>query len=526
MADLPITSDQGAQPIVVNDPTTTANVANVKAASTAAVASDNSLVVALSPNSPLPTGTNNIGVTGVAQGSTTSGEHGDLVQGAVTTAAPSYSTGQTSPLSLTTVGNLRVDGSSVTQPVSGTTTDGSTTETNFLVVGGETNDATAQYQPIPEGAGGRSVIVEGVSGGTAVTVSGTVTANQGTPNTAANKWPIEIVDSGGVNVATVNSSNELLVTDTDLTLAQGSTTSGQLGPLVQGAVTTAAPTYTTGQTDPLSLTTTGSLRVNNNDSLLSQGSTTSGELGSLVMGAVTTSAPSYTTAQTSPLSLDTSGGLRTNENLTQIAGNAIATAASGIAKVGITDSSGTSITLGQKAMASSVPVVIASDQVSAIPQVEYISRFTKNNQSYTTSTTVSMATSGTDNPLILIRNPSGSGKVFYLWGVRCGISVANVFGTFRLFINPTVTVNGVSQTPVSLNGGGGAGASSMLVTTLPTVTVSGSQIETGVVGENADSVQIGDGFIIAIQANNSVLLTGSPSSNARNAELTIQWVEL
>lgn len=44
--------------------------------------------------------------------------------------------------------------------------------------------------------------------------------------------------------------------------AQGSTTSGQTGHLVQGAVTTGAPTYTTAQTSPLSLDTTGALRVN------------------------------------------------------------------------------------------------------------------------------------------------------------------------------------------------------------------------------------------------------------------------
>lgn len=143
-----------------------------------------------------------------AQGSTTSGQSGPLVQGAVTTAAPTYTTGQTDPISLTTAGAVRVDGSATTQPV-----------------------------------------------------SGTVTANQGTPNTAANKWPIEIVDSAGVNIAAVNSTNELLVTDTDLTLSQGSTTSGQLGPLVQGAVTTSAPAYTTGQTSPLSLDTSGNLRT-------------------------------------------------------------------------------------------------------------------------------------------------------------------------------------------------------------------------------------------------------------------------
>lgn len=43
--------------------------------------------------------------------------------------------------------------------------------------------------------------------------------------------------------------------------AQGSTTSGQLGPLIQGAVTTLAPTYVTGQTSPLGLTTSGEVRV-------------------------------------------------------------------------------------------------------------------------------------------------------------------------------------------------------------------------------------------------------------------------
>jgi hypothetical protein len=42
---------------------------------------------------------------------------------------------------------------------------------------------------------------------------------------------------------------------------QGSVTTGQNGPLMQGAVTTTSPVYVTGQTDPLSLTPTGALRV-------------------------------------------------------------------------------------------------------------------------------------------------------------------------------------------------------------------------------------------------------------------------
>jgi hypothetical protein len=60
----------------------------------------------------LPTGTGGGGgggSSGVAQGSTTSGQTGSLTQGAVTTLAPSYTTAQTSPLSLDTSGNLRVN---------------------------------------------------------------------------------------------------------------------------------------------------------------------------------------------------------------------------------------------------------------------------------------------------------------------------------------------------------------------------------------------------------------------------------
>ena len=57
---------------------------------------------------------------------------------------------------------------------------------------------------------------------------------------------------------------------------QESTTAGQSGPLVQCAVTTSAPTYTTGKTDPLSCTTTGGLRISG--TVTATGSLTDAEL--------------------------------------------------------------------------------------------------------------------------------------------------------------------------------------------------------------------------------------------------------
>lgn len=118
--------------------------------------------------------------------------------------------------------------------IQGNVADGSTTETNILVVGGESNDATAQYQPLPLGTVGRSVIIEGFSGGTAVPisgsvsvsnfpatqpVSGTVTANQGTANTLANAWPQKITDGTNGPVAVKPASTPAVATDPALVVA-------------------------------------------------------------------------------------------------------------------------------------------------------------------------------------------------------------------------------------------------------------------------------------------------------------------
>src|ERR1017187_3107724 len=78
--------------------------------------------------------------------------------------------------------------------------------------------------------------------------------------TAAQSGAWSVVANAGTNLNT--SALALDTTVSGLQVAQGSTTSGEKGPLIQGAVTTAAPTYTPAQTSPLSLDTAGNLRVN------------------------------------------------------------------------------------------------------------------------------------------------------------------------------------------------------------------------------------------------------------------------
>jgi hypothetical protein len=85
--------------------------------------------------------------------------------------------------------------------------------------------------------------------------------------TAWDRWDRSVtvaslpLPSGAATLAEQQTQTTALQLIDNLPVAQGSTTSGQSGVLIQGAVTTAAPTYTTAQTSPISLQTDGSQRV-------------------------------------------------------------------------------------------------------------------------------------------------------------------------------------------------------------------------------------------------------------------------
>jgi len=156
------------------------------------------------------------------------------------------------------------------------------------------------------------VSIQGVASGTAVPVSA---ASLPLPSNAAQETGGNLATLAGgvsagkyqVTVATALPAGTNVIGSVGN--AQASTTSGQSGPLMQGAATSSAPSYTTGQTDPLSLDLIGDLRTLDLGDL-GQGSTTSGQVGPLVQGAVTSAAPSYSNGQTDPLSLTASGILR------------------------------------------------------------------------------------------------------------------------------------------------------------------------------------------------------------------------
>jgi hypothetical protein len=180
------------------------------------------------------------------------------VGGKTTTAAPTYVNGNLDALSLTTLGGLRIDG---------------------VYAAGTANATAADVMN---------------SGGYVTTAAPTYTTGQLNPLSLTTAGSLRVDGTGGTfNNASVG---------TDAAAALGFDT--QVG----GKVTTAAPTYTTGNLDALSLTTLGGLRI---DGVYAAG--TANATAADVMnsgGYVTTAAPTYTTGQLEPLSLDTAGNLR------------------------------------------------------------------------------------------------------------------------------------------------------------------------------------------------------------------------
>ena len=177
---------------------------------------------------------------------------------------------------------------------------------------------------------GGVVSVQGVVGGTAMpvsipgtvavtqstspwVVSGTVTSNQGTPNSLANAWPITITD--GYGQIQGSAVNPLYVTGniTASNPSVGSNNAAALGfdTQVGGIVATAAPTLVNGNLSALSLTTLGGLRI---DGVYVAGTANATAADLMATGGyVTTAAPTYTTGQLNALSLDTNGSLRVIE---------------------------------------------------------------------------------------------------------------------------------------------------------------------------------------------------------------------
>lgn len=164
------------------------------------------------------------------------------IGGVFTTAPTTLSTGQTATAQFTATQRLIVDGSQVTQPVSGTVTTSPPSNASTNV---------AQF-------GGSAVTIgQQVAGSSIPVILPSATITTLTPPAAITGFALE-----AGHVATVDTST---ATTAATAIAQEATTSGVKGVTMFGAVTTGVPSYTSLKSDALSLDLSGLLRVSFKD---------------------------------------------------------------------------------------------------------------------------------------------------------------------------------------------------------------------------------------------------------------------
>lgn len=244
----------------------------------------------------------------LGQASTTSGQTGPLTQGATTTAAPTYVSGKTNPLSLTVGGGLRVDGSAVTQPVNGSVTAnaGTNLNTSALALSATQTDGT-QKSRVTDGTRDGTV----KAGSTAAQAADTSLVVGLSPNsplpTGSNVIGHTVSDTGSTTTVTGNitavqatGTNLHAVLDTTSTTAVTQATGTNLHAVLDATSTTAA---TQATATSLKAEVVGPSADNSSNTSTKQ---------AVITSRANAANPSWTEGNQVPSSVDLSGRQRTD----------------------------------------------------------------------------------------------------------------------------------------------------------------------------------------------------------------------
>lgn len=223
--------------------------------------------------------------------------------------AQSTITGQNEYLTSTN-GVLNVGGGSgggSTQYASGTTTPSPVTGNALIFDNSGTLEDVSVANPLPVSA----------------TLAAETTKVIGTVNQGTSPWVDNITKIGGANISLGQTTKSAslpvtLASDTGTLPVSDSAAESSLATIATQTAGLATSTNQTNGTQQTKLTDGTNLL-----SIATQGSTTSGQTGLLLQGAVNTSAPSYSNNQTSPLSLTNVGYLRVQARADAATGVAI-----------------------------------------------------------------------------------------------------------------------------------------------------------------------------------------------------------
>lgn len=133
------------------------------------------------------------------------------------------------------------------------------------------------------------------------------------------------------------------------------------------------------------------------------------------------------------------------------------------------------------------------------------------------------SSSGVEAPFVYVKNPLASGFVLKIRNLLEGVLSTNKPTTFRVYVDPTVTANGTSRTPINKRVGN-ATTPVAQVFTEPTVSAFGNRVNNSIVVAGVFAIE--EASTLQLLENHSLLFTVEPSVNNTECTATLDWAEV
>ncbi len=144
-----------------------------------------------------------------------------------------------------------------------------------------------------------------------------------------------------------------------------------------------------------------------------------------------------------------------------------------------------------------------------------------------TISALNLPTAGADNPVLLFKNPAGSGVNAWIYRMRVGVETANRRAHFHKLAGATIVGNGTALSPCNCNSSyQGVNTPACTAYSTPSITIVGAiECDTTVIGVEQNSFNMLDGFECILGPDSYFVVTGNPSGNNTSCSISIKWVE-
>lgn len=140
----------------------------------------------------------------------------------------------------------------------------------------------------------------------------------------------------------------------------------------------------------------------------------------------------------------------------------------------------------------------------------------------TALTSISLST---EIPLLLLKNPSGSGKYMRIFRGVFGIDSTQARAIFRLYKSPTITANGTPLPITNQLQSATAPASAMLAFQLPTISNNGTPFSIRIVPANQPTHALDLPHLYSVDENENILVTVTNLLINQSAHAAALWIE-